>query len=134
MAGQIPRSTTAFSKDKPRRATRGRKPVNLDLHRNWIKSLPSLITNRCEKVEVAHISMADPSVGKTSRGKSQKHDDVWVVPLSQHLHLEIHKIGERQFQQKYGLDLNKIAMALYQHSGDDDIAGLIVSESKRDRK
>ena len=130
MAGTIRKPPTAFRKDKPKRATRGRKSVSIQQHRRWIKTLPSLITGTCGNVDCCHISMADPSAGKTSRGKAQKTDDYYVVPLSRALHNEIHDIGERRFQEKYGLDLIRIALALYTNSGNDDTAELIIGETK----
>ena len=130
----IKKPNTAFSKDKPKRVTRGRKPVKLDAYRKWIKSLPSLITAKRTDVEVAHVSLADPTVGKRTRGKSQKADDFYVVPLSRVLHAEAHRIGEKAFQRQYSINLINIAMAFYIHAGDDETAELIVSESVRKRK
>ena len=134
MAGTIRKPTSAFSKDKPKRAIRGRKPVRLDAHRKWVKSLPSLISGHRGAVEVAHISLADSSAGKTTRGKGQKTDDFYVVPLSIELHREAHKLGEKKFQAKYALDLVKISMALFLYSGQDDNGELICQQSLRENR
>lgn len=115
MALRIKRPPTAFSADKPKREVRGRKPLVIEAHRQWIRQLPSLITGEVGTVEAAHISMKDARAGKVSRGKSQKVDDFYLVPLSRKLHAEIHDIGEPAFEKKYGIDLVRIAMALYIH-------------------
>jgi hypothetical protein len=133
MSARIVRPATAFSKDKPARETRGRRQLKLDAHRKWVGSLPSLVTGRRGDVEVAHVSMADPSAGKTSRGKGKKADDIYVVPLSAELHREQHSIGERAFARKYGIDLVKIALALCVHSQDDEAADMIIKETVREQ-
>lgn len=131
MAGRIIQSSTAFSIGKANRMTGGRPQVKLVKHRAWVKKLPSLITGKRGTVEVAHISLVDPTVGKTGRGYGKKEDDYWVVPLSLVLHNESHDFGERAFMKKYDLDLVKIALGLFHCSGDDEAGELIVSQTIR---
>lgn len=132
MAARIKRPDTAFSLDKPNRRAGGSKPLKLEEHKAWIRGLPSLISGRRD-VEAAHISMRDASAGKVSRGKSQKASDCWIVPLDRDLHREIHAVGEPEFAKRYGVDLVKIAAALYLHHalGDDDAALLSIQQTWR---
>ena len=131
MAQRISRPATAFSKDKPARQTRGRYPQTIDKHRRWIKSLPSIVSGEVVDVDPHHVNRADPSAAKPGRGKGRKVDDLYLIPCSRRLHDEIHSIGERAFESKYLVDLVKIAMALYQNSGDDGAGELIVNETMR---
>lgn len=127
MASRIKKPETSFSLDKPRRQTRGRKPLKLEEHRAWIRKLPGLVDGDHRTVEAAHISVKDARFGKPSRGKSQKSDDIYLVPLSKRLHMEIHQIGEPAFEDKYGVDLVLIAVALFvHHINDDEEAALAV--------
>lgn len=90
-----------------------------------------MITGRRGGVEAAHVSMADPSVGKTSRGKGQKADDMFVVPLSGALHRKQHSMSEREFWDGYGIDPVKVALALYAVSGNDEEGERIIMETVR---
>lgn len=118
-AFRIRRPGSAFSNDPPSRDTRGRQPVKLEAHRAWIRSLPGLIDAATTDVDAAHISKKDAAAGKVSRGKGRKTDDFYLIPLSRGLHNEIHAIGEVAFEEKYGIDLVRIALALYAVHGDD---------------
>lgn len=130
MAKQIKRPVTAFSKDRPKRATRGHKALKLDDHRRWINSLPSLITGRYGTVECAHINQPDASAGKSYRGKSTRADDIYCVPLSKELHIELDTgIGWKAFQLKYNIDLVKVAQSLYLCHGDEEDAEIIIGET-----
>lgn len=131
---QIRKLNTAFTNDPPKRKAGGSPQEVNDAHRRWVKSLPSLISGEVEGVDPHHVSMADPSVGKRGRGRGKRVDDKFVIPLSRRLHDELHAIGEAKFAKKYGLDLVKIALGLWAHTGDDDAGILIVNHSAPKKK
>lgn len=129
IAHQIRRDDEAFSNDRPRRAAGGSPQHRDDKHRQWVKSLPSLISGEDMDVDPHHVCMADPSAGKRGRGKGKKVDDKFLVPLSRRLHDELHEMGEKRFCQKYRIDLVKAALGLWAHTGDDDAAAVLIRHS-----
>lgn len=129
MAHRIKLPASAFSNDTPKRETRGRKPVVIEAHRKWIRSLPGLIDGATKGVEAAHISKKDAKSGKVSRGKAQKSDDFYLIPLSKRLHIEIHQIGEEAFERKYAVDLVRIALSLFALHGDDARAQIAIRQT-----
>jgi len=73
-------------------------------HRAWIKrhycSVPDC---RRGPIECAHVR------GGTDGGAGLKPSDKWAISLCVHHHREQHRIGERRFEEKYGIDLIGLA-------------------------
>lgn len=127
MAGfRVLREPTAFSMSPV--TTRKRPAVKDADHLKWLHELPCVVTGR-RPIEAAHINYADPAYGKRERGKSEKADDRWTVPLCREEHAKQHRMGdERAYWNSVGVDPLKVAAALYGVSGDTDM-GLVIIRS-----
>lgn len=66
------------------------KPQKRKSYRDFIRTLPCIIT-RQHGVECAHVSFKNEALGASGRGKSQKADDRWTLPLSPALHDQQHR-------------------------------------------
>lgn len=124
---RIKKHSEAFTLDKPRREVRGHNRQIDDKHRIWIKSLPSIISNSPIDVDPHHVKKADHSVGKPSDSGGKRVDDKYLIPLSRSLHDELHDIGEKNFEKKYGVDLVKLALGFWAESGNDDAARISIN-------
>lgn len=132
MAFRILREQTAFSMSP----TAGRKrPAQKDAaHLKWLHELPCLVTGK-RPVEAAHVSYADPTYGKRERGKSEKADDRWAVPLCREEHAKQHSLGnERAYWASVGIDPLKVAAALYGVTGDTEMAMVVIRNIVRSKK
>jgi hypothetical protein len=80
-------------------------------HRAWIRghacSVPGCSAN---DIECAHVRNG------TDGGVSLKPSDWWTISLCGVHHFEQHQIGEEAFEQRYGLDLQKLAQQFAQRS------------------
>lgn len=84
--------------------TLGRDPAYLD----WIRHQPCCVSQRKDTVIAHHIQT------NSSRGLGQKPSDYWSVPLTNHLHMELHTIGEKSFwRQRLGIDEPHSLAAIY---------------------
>jgi hypothetical protein len=127
-AFRIVPAETAFSHDGGRKQRRPR--AKADAHLHWIRTLPCIITGRRDGVEAAHIRFADPRYGKRATGMQEKPDDCFVLPLHRDLHSQQHATNERSWWSGRKIDPVPIAMALYQWSGDDDRAQVILAQAR----
>lgn len=98
-------------------------------HLAFIRELPCLITG-LHPVEAAHISYASPTYGKRERGKGEKADDKWTVPLTPDMHREQHGGNEITFWRKHGIDPLQVALALYNCTGDHEMARIIIRDAR----
>jgi len=64
----------------------------------------------------------------------EKAHDRWIVPLSRSLHDEQHRMNERTFWARYGIDPLIVSLALYgaYRDGDEDMARRIVLTGGRE--
>jgi len=90
---------------RPRRRKFYRGPVRSKKYKAWIRTLPSAVSGRmgCEAAHVGH-----------DGGMRQKASDTTCVPLTPAEHREYHQIGRKDFEKKYGIDLDLVAEALFQ--------------------
>ena len=44
-------------------------------------------------------------------GTGRKADACWIVPMVGWKHMELHRIGVKSFEEKYGIDLQALAVA-----------------------
>lgn len=96
-----------YVQDRRRRSRKQMKPVRSEAHLRWIRTLPCVISelsviplNRsCRFIEAAHIG---------PHGMAQKASDLDTVPLCRHHHEELHQLGRRVFEAKYGINFNEI--------------------------
>lgn len=100
-------------------------------HLSFIRSLPCVVTGRTDTVEAAHISYADERFGKLGRGKAQKEDDCWTLPLCRAEHDTQHESDERLYWAVRGIDPCRVAAALYIHTGDYERALTILQHAVR---
>lgn len=101
-----------------------RKPAKLGMrqppqircaaHLQWIRGHVCAVDIGCGfcfgKTEAAHTRVG------TDGGLAVKPGDNWTIPLCHHHHAEQHSIGEPAFEKKYGIDMKKIAEALWSKS------------------
>lgn len=124
MTHRILRPATAFSLD-PRSAMQKKPAQKHKTHREWIKTLPCLVTGQ-RPVDVAHISYADPRYGKPAKGLGEKANDQWVVPLHRTEHDKQHSMREQTYWKEVGIDPCQVASALWVATGDDEAAAIIL--------
>ncbi|NTZ42131.1 DUF968 domain-containing protein [Altererythrobacter sp. SALINAS58] len=91
----------------PRRLERSRRrnPARCcPAHRAWVRHHRCSVTN-CEQlpIECSHVRKG------TDGGQGLKPSDRWTVSLCREHHAEQHRIGERAFEKRHGLDLYALA-------------------------
>ena len=73
-------------------------------HRAWVRrhhcSVPGCLD---QSIECAHVRRG------TGGGVGLKPHDRWCISLCANHHAEQHRLGEAQFEQKYGIDLAELA-------------------------
>ena len=97
---------------KPSRPRRG--PERSPEYLAWVRTLGCLVCSRVSGestvIEAAHTN----ALG--TRGMGQKTSDFSVIPLCAAHHREAresyHRLGERRFAQKHGIDLKELAIRL----------------------
>lgn len=108
-----------------------KRPAKKDAdYLKWLHELPCIVTGT-RPVDAAHVSYADPIYGKRERGKSEKADDRWAVPLCRAEHDKQHQIGdERAYWRSVGIDPLRVALALYGAKGDNTMAEIIIRNAR----
>jgi len=126
---RIIRPATAFSvASKKQRSPRERN----EKHLNFIRSLRCCICG-AQGPDAAHIRTANPLFGKRETGAAEKPADKWTTPLCRTHHDEQHRAGtELSWWASKGIDPFGLALALYDASGDEEIAENIIA-SHRER-
>jgi hypothetical protein len=127
--------STAFSKVPSKQ----RKPRERnEQHLKFIRSLRCCICGD-PNPDPAHIRAASPIHGKGDTGGGEKSSDKWTVPLCRMHHDEQHKAEERSelngekisaeltWWARKNIDPFGLALALFDASGDDEIADGILS-------
>ena len=122
---RIIRPDTAFSVA----STKQKRPRERDEHHlRFIRSLKCCLCGK-PNPDPAHIRSANAIYGKRETGGQEKASDKWTVPLCREHHDEQHDGNELKFWAAKRLDPFGLALALYQASGDDEIAEGIISAS-----
>lgn len=92
---------------KPRREMRIRCPGHLA----WVRKFHCCVRGcKGEPVEAAHVR------GSGDGGMGLKPGDNWVISLCREHHAEQHRVGERAFAARYGLDLEELARRFWRAS------------------
>lgn len=107
MTFRVAMPTTAFSLT-PTRTKAGKERPYLE----WLHGLPCVITG-VSPVEAAHLSSASAFYGHTGRGKGQKADDRWALPMSPEKHREQHAGSEMAFWREHGINPHLLALVLH---------------------
>jgi hypothetical protein len=127
MGFAIKRPDTAFSLSPIDR----KRPAKKDAaYLKWLHELPCLVTGT-RPVESCHVSYADARYGKRERGKGEKADDRWAVPLCPAEHRRQHTMDERAYWQSVGIDPLQVALALKGVEGDNTMAELIIRNARK---
>jgi len=128
MTGQrIIRPDTAFSVA----STRQKRPrVKNEGHLDFIRSLSCVICGSPDP-DAAHIRMASDLHGKRHTGMAEKPSDKWTVPLCRAHHGEQHSHNELTWWARRGIDPFGLALSLYAHSGDYELACSILDAHRR---
>jgi hypothetical protein len=125
-AQRIVRPATAFSVA----STKQRRPRERDeKHLAFIRSLRCCICG-APGPDPAHIRSASPVHGKRETGGAEKPSDKFTVPLCRVHHDQQHSINEIKFWATYGVDPFGLALSLYAHSGDDELAESILNANR----
>lgn len=100
----------------------------------FLRTLPCLVTGSYNSVQAAHVNYADLRYGKLGRGKSQKDDDSWAVPLSEKEHAYQHAFGdEERYWKSVGIDPVRVAISLWRcWTLDDQETAIIILQHARD--
>jgi hypothetical protein len=125
-ASRIIRPETAFSLAS---AKQRRPRERNDKHLAFIRSLRCCICG-APGPDAAHIRCASPVHGKRETGGAEKPSDKWTVPLCRVHHDQQHSINEIKFWATYGVDPFGLALSLYAHSGDDELAESILNANR----
>jgi len=127
MAYAIRRPDTAFSLSP----TDKKRPAKKDAgYLKWLHELPCLVTGT-RPVEACHVSYADPRYGKRERGKGEKSDDRWAVPLCPAEHRRQHSMNERDYWRSVGIDPLHVALALSGCDRDNTMAEIIIRNARK---
>lgn len=92
--------------------TKAVKRENRPAYRAWIKTLPCVIT-RQYGVDAAHLSTMRDEVGHFGRGKSQKADDTWCLPLCRSEHDRQGAMRETEYWRQRGVDPYLACLTLF---------------------
>ena len=98
----------------PNRLQKERSPVSArecPAHRAWIRRHHCCVAGCLAiTIECAHVRSG------TDGGVGLKPSDRWTVSLCSAHHAEQHRIGERRFERRYGIDLRSLAAAFASRS------------------
>src|SRR5882762_7647663 len=109
-AQRLIRPATAFAATS-RRTKRQR--VDSKGHLAFIRSLPCIVTGSTTDIDAAHVSYEDLRYGKLGRGKGQKEEDCWAIPMSRDWHEAQHRSVEKAFWHMRQIDPCRVALALW---------------------
>lgn len=129
MAYRFAPDKTAFSL-QPKRAKPGKERSYLE----WIHSLPCMVTGS-RPVEAAHLSTANAFYGHMGRGKGQKADDRWALPLSPAMHAQQHSGNEMAFWKWAGIDPHLLALvlhSLWEQGASEEYAAIVINQHRKD--
>jgi len=84
---------------------KSRKKLRND-YKSWAKKRPCLVNN-IVGVDGHHIRM------KHNCGMGLKPPDEYIIPLDHELHMELHTMGVKSFEEKYSISLEKELVKLH---------------------
>jgi hypothetical protein len=119
---RVLRPSTAFSIGGARRRPR----IEDRNHLAFIRGLPCVVCGTRRNVEAAHIRMGSALYGKRQAGMGEKPDDKFATPLCPKHHDEQHSMNEAAFWSALAIDPLRLALALFDSSGDEARAEAII--------
>jgi hypothetical protein len=114
--------STAFSAISIRKRPR----IENRNHLAFIRKLPCAVCGTRRNVEAAHVRMGNPLYGKRQAGMGEKSDDKHSVPLCAAHHDEQHAMNEAAFWMALAIDPLRLALALFDSTGDEERAEAII--------
>jgi hypothetical protein len=91
---------------------RQKSPTYLD----WLRGLPCIICRDNTTTEAAHVRYGDLEHGKRPTGLGERPDDRWALPLCHRHHTDDqHRMSERAFWEKHGIDPIMLCMKLFRY-------------------
>lgn len=124
---RIIRPPTAFSVA----STKQRRPRERnERHLSFIRGLKCCICG-ASNPDPAHLRAASAVHGKRETGGAEKPADKFVVPLCRKHHEEQHGENELLWWAKQNIDPFGLALSLYAHSGDDELAESIMNAQRQ---
>jgi hypothetical protein len=88
----------------PRRRRPRRGPDQAEAYRAWVRRQPSAVSGSEGGIEACHTG---------PHGFGQKSSGYTCIPLTHEEHAELHRIGPRTFQAKYGIDFAIVIEGLF---------------------
>ena len=101
-----------------------------EAHLAFIRGLPCCSCRNNIETEAAHIRAGNREYGKRPTGKSEKPDDLWVLPLCGRCHREQHGASEVDYWSNKGINPWDLALRLFASSGDHELAEEIIGTRK----
>jgi hypothetical protein len=102
-------------------------------HLAFIRKLPCVVCGTRRNVEAAHVRMGNPLYGKRQAGMAEKPDDKFSVPLCAAHHDEQHSMNEAEFWKALAIDPLRLALALFDSTGDEERAEAIIRSHREIR-
>ncbi|HAX39635.1 MAG TPA: hypothetical protein DCY10_01965 [Clostridiales bacterium] len=106
-------------------------------HLSLIHCLPCVVCGSLERVEAAHLRLADVSRGKEYTAKGKKPSHKWITPLCAVHHREgpaaQHSMSERAFWEMQGIDPITLCERLWEATGDLEAMMLVVRTARQFR-
>lgn len=101
-------------------------------HLAFIRQLPCAVCANNIQTEAAHLRAGDEFYGKRPTGMGEKPDDKWTLPLCwEHHQGDQHRGNEMAFWRRHGINPFVLALTLYAHSGDHELADQVLSAQRR---
>ena len=82
------------------------KPYRNRKYLDWVKTLPSVISQR--PADDAH-----HLIGNGYSAMGTKVTDIWTFPLTRDEHTELHNIGWKAWEEKYGSQWKHVAETIH---------------------
>lgn len=132
-------TTKAYGIPKVPRRPRHVEPEARKLkdHLHIIHALPCSVCGSRERIEAAHLRMADIERGKEYTAKGKKPSDKWILPLCARCHREgpdaQHSGSERAFWERHRIDPITLCKRLWEATGDLEAMMFVIRTARQFR-
>jgi hypothetical protein len=107
-------------------------------HLHIVHALPCVVCGSRERIEAAHLRMADIERGKDYTAKGKKPSDKWITPLCARHHREgpdaQHNGSERAFWERHGIDPITLCQRLWEATGDLEAMMFVIRTARQYRE
>lgn len=94
----------------PRKSDKAEKPRRSPAHRAWVRGHHCSACGSASGIECAHVRTG------TDGGVGIKPSDRWCISLCKECHARQHRIGERAFEEAWGINMKALAEEFYKAS------------------